>query len=187
MGFLLNRSSYTFRNITPYLAWFINTNFEFSNSSFLSDYNSWRFSSELDLFLPILNGSNLELYFGYLLRSGNYEYLNNFVPIGFSTNNSNKQFRFTTSYYQPLIFLEWQTPIIPIFIEYIYLKPFIDYSIGWFTKVNQYERETINSIGVQVSTKNILFYRYNFDMGINIFKKSISENIEYNTFIQFNL
>ncbi|NHZ85569.1 MAG: hypothetical protein GWP19_06780, partial [Planctomycetia bacterium] len=185
--FLLNRSSYTFRNITPYLAWFINTNFEFSNSALLSDYNSKRFSSELDLFLPILNGNNLELYFGYLFRSGNYEYINNFVPIGFSTNNSDKQFRFTASYYQPLIFLEWQTPIIPIFIEYIYLKPFIDYSIGWSKNINQYEMDTINSIGVQLSTKNILFYRYTFDMGINIFKKSISKNIEYNPFIRFNL
>ncbi len=185
--FLLNRSSYTFRNITPYLAWFINTNFEFSNSSLLSDYNSGRFSSELDLFLPILKGSNLELYFGYLLRGGDYNYLNNFVPIGFSTNNSNKQFRFTSSYYQPLIFLEWQTPIIPMFIEYIYLKPFIDYSIGWSKNVNQYEMNTIHSIGVQLSAKNILFYRYNFNMGINIFKKSNSKNIEYNPFIRFNL
>ena len=185
--FLLNRSSYTFRNITPYFAWFINTNIEFSNTSLLSDYNSGRFSSELDLFLPIFKGSNLELYLGYLLRNGNYEYVNNFVPIGFSTNNSDKQFRFTTSFYDPLIFLEWQTPIVPIFIEYIYLKPFVDYSVGWTKKVNQYKMDIIYSVGIQLSTKNILFYRYNFDMGINIYKKSISKNIEYNPFISFNL
>ena len=185
--FLLNRSSYTFKNITPYFAWFINTNFEISNSALFSDYNSRRLSTELDLFLPIIKGSNLELYFGYLIRSGDYEYRNKFVPIGFSTNNSNKQFRFTTSYYQPLIFLEWQTPIIPIFIEYVYLKPFIDYSMGWFKIANKNEIDSIHSIGVQLSTKNILFYRYNFDLGINIYKKSNSKEIEYNPFIRFNL
>ncbi|MEE8478968.1 MAG: hypothetical protein V3S42_03070, partial [Candidatus Neomarinimicrobiota bacterium] len=185
--FLLNRSSYTFKNITPYFAWLFNTKIEISNSSLLSDYNSRRFSLEFDLFLPILSASNLELYFGYLFRDGDYEYRNNFVPIGFPTNNSDKQFRFTTSYYQPLIFLEWQTPIIPIFIEYIYLKPFIDYSIGRSKILNQHEIEAIHSIGIQLSTKNILFYRYNFEVGINIFKKSISKNFDYNSFIIFNL
>ncbi len=137
--------------------------------------------------MPIIKGSNLELYFGYLIRSGDYEYRNKFVPIGFSTNNSNKQFRFTTSYYQPLIFLELQTPIIPIFIEYVYLKPFIDYSMGWSKIAKKYEIDTIHSIGAQLSTKNILFYRYNFDLGINIYKKSNSKEIEYNPFIRFNL
>lgn len=186
-GFFLNRSSYVFRNITPYFAWFINTNLELSNPTLLSDYDSGRFSSELDLFLPILRGSNLELYFGYLARRGDYEYYNNFVPIGFLTNNNNKQLRFTVAFYQPLVFVEWQTPVIPIFIEYIYLKPFIDYSIGWNDTFNQYETDTIHSVGVQLSTKNILFYRYKFDLGINIFKKSISDAIEYNPFIRFNL
>jgi len=187
LGFHLNRSSYAFKNITPYLAWLFNIKIEVSNSSLLSDYSSRRISTELDIFLPILSGSNVELYFGYLLRSGNYNYLNEFVPIGFSTNESNQQFRFSTSYYQPMVFLEWQTPIIPIFIEYIYLKPFIDYSIGYFNPSNQSNTDTIHSIGLQLSTKNIIFYRYDFEMGINIYKKSISSNIEYNPYIRLNL
>jgi hypothetical protein len=187
LEFLFNRSSSTFRNITPYIAWLFSSKFEVSNSSLYSDYSGKRFSSELDLFFPILGGSNLELYFGYLLRNGDYDYLNNFVPIGFSTNDSKQQFRISASYYQPLVFLEWQTPIIPIFIEYIYLKPFIDYSIGYFSKSNQSDINTIHSIGLQLSTKNVIFYRYNFEMGINVYKKSISKNIEYNPFIKFNL
>ena len=185
--FLLNRSSYTFRNITPYWAWLFSTKYEMSNSALLSDYASGRFSAELDLFLPVLNGGNLELYFGYLLRAGDYNYLNDFVPIGFSTNANNQQFRITTAYYQPLVFLEWQTPLIPLFIEYIYLKPFIDYSIGYSNISNQSEIDNIHSIGVQLSAKNIIFYHYNFEMGINIFKKSINKNFEYNPFIRINL
>ncbi len=185
--FLLNRSSYTLRNITPYFAWFVNTNIEFSNASLMSDYNSGRYSLELDLFLPILKRSNLELYFGYLNRRGNYWYINNFVPIGHSTNSNSKQFRFITSYYYPLRFLEWQTPIIPIFFEYIYLKPFVDISAGWNKNINYSDMDVIHSAGIQIATKNLFFYRYNFDMGINIYKRSISDNFEYNPFIRFNL
>ena len=187
LEFQLNRSSYTFKNITPYFAWLFNSKFEVSNKSLLSDYTAKRFSSELDLFLPTLQGSNIELYFGYLLRSGDYDYQNNFVPIGFISNNSKQQLRLLTSYYQPLVFLEWQIPIIPIFIEYVYLKPFIDYSIGYFDISNQPDVDTIHSIGLQLSTKNIIFYRSNFEMGINIYKKSITKSIEYNPFIRFNL
>ncbi|MCJ7802098.1 MAG: hypothetical protein MUP82_07055 [Candidatus Marinimicrobia bacterium] len=185
--FLLNRSRYTFRNITPYFAWFFNTKIEASNAVLYSDYTSSRFSSELDLFLPIFSGSNLELYFGYLLRKGDYDYPNDFVPIGFKTNDNNQQFRITTAYYQPLVFLEWQTQLIPIFIEYIYLKPFFDYSVGYLNLSNRPENDPIHSIGVQLSTKNIIYYRLNFEMGINVYKKSIGKNIEYNPFIRFNL
>ena len=185
--FQLNRSSYTFKNITPYFAWFLNTKIEVSDATIFSDYSSSRFSSELDLFLPVMRGSNIELNLGYLYRDGDYEYTNNFVPIGFSTNDSDRQIRMSISYYQPLAFIEWQTPLIPIFIEYIYLKPFFDYSIGYFNSSNQSNNETIYSVGLKLSTKNIIFYRYNFEIGINIYKKSISEIIEYNPFLRFNL
>ena len=186
LEFNLSRSSYTFKNITPYFAWLFNTKMEISNTSLLSDYDSRRFSSELDVFLPV-RGSNLELYVGYLSRSGDYNYTNNFVPIGFSNNNSNQQYRITSSYYQPLSFIEWQTPLIPIFVEYIYLKPFIDYGIGYFNNSAQTDVETVHSIGFQLSTKNVMFYRYNFEMGINIYQKSTNREIQYNPFIRFNL
>ena len=172
------------KNVTPYLGWFINTKFELSNPFLFSDYSSTRFSTELDIFLPILNENNLELYFGYLFRNGDYKYLNNFDPIGFISNYNKHQFRFITSYYKPLIYLEWQTPIIPIFVEYIYLKPFFDYGIRWS---NQSEITNINSIGLQLTARNIIFYRYSFDIGINIYKKSTTNNIDYIPFIRFNL
>ena len=187
LEFQLNRSSYTFKNITPYFAWLFSSKFEVSNKSLFSDYTAKRFSLELDLLLPILQSSNIELYFGYLLRSGDYNYKNNFVPIGFATNNSDQQFRLLAAYYQPLVFLEWQTPIIPMFIEYIYLKPFIDNNFNWNGSINQSDTDYINSIGFQLSAKNIIFYRYKFEFGINIYKKSINSPINYSPFIQFNI
>ncbi len=187
LEFKFNRSSYIFRNITPYMAWLFNSKIEVSNSSIYSDYSSRRFSTELDIFLPIFNRSNLELYFGYLVRKGDYDYFNDFLPLGFSTNDNDKQFRISASYYQPLVFLEWQTPIIPIYIEYIYLKPFIDYSIGYLNTSSLSDISIVHSIGMQISTRNIIYYRYSFEVGINVYKKSISKNVEYNPFIRINL
>ncbi|MCK4903121.1 MAG: PD40 domain-containing protein [Candidatus Marinimicrobia bacterium] len=182
--FLFSRSSKVFRNITHYRAWFFNTKYE---SSLRSDYNSRRISSELDIFLPSLNKDNIELYLGYLFKSGDYEYLNDFVPVGFSSNSNDNQFRLIASYYKPLVFLEWQTPIIPIFIEYINIKPFIDYSIGWDGNIRESDIEITSSIGIELSTKNILFYRYDFEVGINIFNRSISSDIDLLPFIRVNL
>ena len=54
-------------------------------------------------------------------------------------------------------------------------------------KGNQSDIDAIHSIGLQLSTKNIIFYRYDFEMGINVYKKSNDEDIKYNTFIRFNL
>ena len=127
------------------------------------------------------------MYFGYLFRSGDHYYKNSFIPIGFSDNGDNNQFRLVSSFYLPLVFLEWQTPIIPIFVEYLYLKPFIDNNISWNGTINQSDVDYINSIGIQLTAKNILFYRYKFEFGINIYKKSISSHFNYTPFIRFNI
>ncbi|MFC1786114.1 hypothetical protein ACFLZA_01975 [Candidatus Neomarinimicrobiota bacterium] len=181
------RSSKVFRYTRPYRALFFNTKYELSNASLNSDYNSKRFSSELDIFLPSFNIDNIELYLGFLFRSGDYDYQNDFIPIGFSSNNNNGQFRFIASYYKLVTFLEWQTPLIPIFIEYINLRPFADYGIGWDENFSRSNSKTISSIGIELSSKNILFYRYDFEVGIAIFSRSTRRDIELLPYIRFNL
>ena len=72
-------------------------------------------------------------------------------------------------------------------IEYIFLQPYIDYNNNWNGGLNNSKINNSHSLGMQISFRNKIFYRYNFEFGLNIYKQSINSTIDFNPYLQFNI
>ncbi len=67
------------------------------------------------------------------------------------------------------------------------MKPFIDIGTSWDKLVDITTDNLQITTGFQLSVKSIIFFRYNVELGLELYSTKLSKEIRLNPFIKYNL
>ncbi|MBI4545881.1 MAG: hypothetical protein HY703_11845 [Gemmatimonadetes bacterium] len=133
-GVGLSRSAGTWRDVVPRRALDILAAADWSSERFLSsEFDAWQVSSLANLFVPTpVRHHQLQFLGMYQQRRGGFDHdFFEAVPFGYDDDHRSHQLRLRAAYHFPLAYIEWATPLLPLYLDYLAGTVFYDWGTGW--------------------------------------------------------
>jgi Tol biopolymer transport system component len=158
-GMQYSRGTQALRDVVPHYAYTIALYADWSHKTFNSDFTAQQISGLANVFLPTpVEHHQLQFLTSYQERRGlfDYDYFGA-LPVGYSDDHFRKQFRLKTAYHFPIVYVEWELPRVPFYIDYIAGSFFYDWGTSWRTPSLSWRDRKRYSTGIQLTIANIAF------------------------------
>jgi hypothetical protein len=189
-GLQFFRGSQTLRDVVPHKAILFSAFADWSVSYLKTDFKAQQYTGILNMYHPtFIKHHQLQLQFNYTARGGNFGF-DSFrsYPIGYGDPGNRKLFRFKAAYHFPLSYLEWQMPLLPIFVGYLAGTLFFDWGTAWNHGLGKdvWRRNDRSSSGVLLSANLHLFQTINTQAGVAIFYRDAEGDVRIEPVIGIN-
>jgi len=134
VGASFSRLSRTIRDLFTTRGLSLRAFHERSVGSWGSEYEGHRTNARATLTLPspLRRHDALAFTTTYEFEKGEYDYSSSgAVPLGHSSGGRNHKLRWTTAYHFPIAYIEWTTPLLPVYFDALSGRIFHDWGVSW--------------------------------------------------------
>ena len=190
-GFLFFRGSRTHRDIVSHRSVSFLLSYDWTDPILNSEFKGSQISNRMSLIFPtIFKHHQIQFLTSYQNRRGNYGFgFFGSLPIGYSDDGKQQQFRLKLGYHFPIAYTEWPLPFFPLYFDYLAGELFFDWGTSWNhgSGQNRWSEMGKFSTGLQLNLTTFVFQSLPVNFSMAFYYRSGSKDWRIRPVVSVNL